>query len=112
MKFIVLAEHGGQYYYDIDQAATMLGVSRRAIFDLLKRVNVEPSERRVVNQKSYYSEDVLGRIWALQRRYRPSEKWGAAGSVAKSPPEERGVENKLEEPSNNHFEPSGMIGGD
>lgn len=89
MKFVVIENEGNRYFYSIDQAAMILGISRRAIFDLLKKVRIEPQDKRQEKQKSLYSEEVLGRLWAVHQRIGRASK-GVQTAVASKPSPEKG----------------------
>jgi hypothetical protein len=94
MKFCVVNQEdgqGSQYYFSIDDVSKLLGVSRRTIFNMLRAVEVEPRDRKQIKQKSYYSENVLGRLWVLQRR-NGSAGNGRSTEVATKPSPEKGVQ--------------------
>jgi len=74
MTICMIEQETNKYFHDIDDIAKMLGVSRRAIFDLLKKVKIEPLDRKQVKQKSYYSEEILGRLWVIHQRIGKNRK--------------------------------------
>lgn len=89
MKFCVVNQEDGQgskYYFSIDEVSKLLGVSRRTIFNMLRAVEVEPRDRKQIRQKSFYSENVLGRLWVLQRRHGRAGNGCSTGVVGKPLP--------------------------
>lgn len=66
MKFIVLNE--GQSFVDIDSIGEMLGISRRSVFEYLRQIHINPEDKKKVGSKLYFSDEVIGRIWARRRR--------------------------------------------
>ena len=66
MKFIVLNE--GQSFVDIDSIGDMLGISRRSVFEYLRQIHINPEDKKKVGSKLYFSDEVIGRIWARRRR--------------------------------------------
>jgi len=102
MKFCVVEQEdgqGSQYYFSIDEASRMLGITRRSIFNMLKSVKVEPRDRKQIRQKSYYSENVLGRLWVLQRRHGRTGNGRATGVPENAAPQKGGPDSKPIEPN-------------
>ena len=99
MKFCVVEQQGSKYFNSIDEASKLLGVTRRTFFEYLKQVKVEPWDRKLVRQKSYFSEEVLSRMWVLQRRFGRTGKGRQTGVAEKPLSEKGGPENKQSEPN-------------
>jgi hypothetical protein len=98
MKFCVVEQQGSKYFHSIDEASKILGVTRRTFFEYLKQVKVEPWDRKLVRQKSYFSEEILGRMWVLQRRFGRTGNGGKTGVVQNPLSQKGGPENKPIEP--------------
>jgi len=83
MKFIVLNE--GQSFMDIDSIGEMLGISRRSVFEYLRQVRINPEDKKKVGSKLYFSDELVGRIWARKKRNerRDDRKKGGTGVMKK-----------------------------
>jgi hypothetical protein len=94
MKFCVVEQQGSKYFHSIDEASKILGVTRRTFFEYLKQVKVEPWDRKLVRQKSYFSEEVLGRMWVLHRRFGRTGNGRATGVSENNVLKKGGPESK------------------
>lgn len=89
MKFCIVEDDGRSYFMGIDQASKLLGISRRTFFQYLPQVHVKPEEKKRIGQKMYFAEEVVARMWVLQRRFKRLSNGGTRG-VAQKPLPERG----------------------
>lgn len=98
MKFCIVEDDGRSYFMGIDQASELLGISRRTFFQYLPQVKVKPEEKKRIGQKMYFAEDVIARMWVLQRRFKRLSNGGSKDVAPKPRPENGGLESKLPAP--------------
>jgi DNA-binding transcriptional MerR regulator len=94
MRFCIVEDDGRSYFMSIDEASKLLGISRRTFFQYLPQVNVKPEEKKRVGQKFYFAEDVIARMWVLQRRFGRTSNGGLKKNAAKASPEKGGAASK------------------